>query len=260
MAVKSKGIVLKKKHGQNFLRDQNVLVSIISNVSLCPKSSILEIGCGDGFLTKSILSMPIARLWGFEIDVEWAEQLKNEVDDERFVLFSQDILTFDFSELKKHSPWTLLANLPYHLTFPILFLMQKHRELFAEGVVMIQEEVAQKIVKTRGRGYGFNSLFFQYYFDWKLLDKISPEAFYPQPKVFSRLLWFKPKDKVAPIPNESEFWKFIKNCFAYPRRTLRNNLVQTDYDTEKFDQKTLAMRAQQLNIQDLLALWKKIDV
>ena len=86
---------------------------------------------------------------------------------------------------------------------------------------MIQEEVAQKIVKTSGRGYGFPSLFFQHYFEWKLLEKVPPGAFFPPPKVYSRLLYFKPKKMLQQIPDEAEFWEFIKHCFAQPRRTLK---------------------------------------
>ena len=121
---------------------------------------------------------------------------------------------------------------------------------------MTQEEVVQKIVASRGRGYGFVSLFFQYYFDLKLLDKIPPDAFYPPPKVFSRLLYFKPKDKLKPIPDEKEFWKFIKACFKQPRRTLKNNLEQTHYDLSQASTKTLSTRAQQMNMDEFICLWK----
>ena len=126
----------------------------------------------------------------------------------------------------------ILSNLPYQITFPILHLLQKNRDLLKEGVMMIQEEVAQKIVKTSGRGYGFPSLFFQHYFEWKLLQKVPPGAFLPPPKVYSRLLYFKPKKDVIQIPDEPKFWEFIKRCFAQPRRTLRNNLASTHYNMQ----------------------------
>ena len=91
----------------------------------------------------------------------------------------------------------MLANLPYQVTFPILHNFQKNRHLLKEGVIMIQEEVAEKILKTSGRGYGYPSLFFQRYFTWKKLDKVPPTAFFPPPKVDSRLLYFKPRMEIT---------------------------------------------------------------
>jgi 16S rRNA (adenine1518-N6/adenine1519-N6)-dimethyltransferase len=141
------------------------------------------------------------------------------------------------------------------VTFPILYLLQKQRHLLREGVVMIQEEVAQKIVKTSGRGYGYPSLFLQRYFEWRLLGKVSPKEFYPPPKVFSRLIYFKPQQNVPVIPDEEGFWKFIKICFRQPRRTLRNNLAQAHYDTSNIPSSYTALRAQQMSMDDLRALW-----
>lgn len=252
------GIPVKKQFGQHFLRNQSVVDSMIDAVQLDKTSSVLEIGCGDGFLTRSILQTPIARLWVFEIDHDWVIYVRNSINDNRLEIFEQNILDIDPTILELHKPWVLLANLPYQITFPILHLIQRNRVLFSEGVVMVQEEVAQKILKTSGKGYGYPSLFFQYYFEWKKMDKIAPDSFYPPPKVFSRLLYFKPKKDIKPIPNEIEFWKFIKACFKQPRRMLKNNLVQSHYPIEKVPEEYLMLRAQQLSMDDLLMLWKRI--
>jgi len=246
----------KKQYGQHFLRDSRYLHCIFNAANLTPESSVFEIGGGDGFLTRAILGFDIKRLWVFEIDEEWATELK-KIQDDRLTVFLDNILDVDFSRFEKDKPWTLLANLPYNITFPILHMLQKNRHFLNEGVIMIQEEVAQKILATHGRGYGYVALFFQRYFDWKLLDKVPPAAFYPPPKVFSRLLYFKPKVDIVAIPQEEKFWKFIKVCFKQPRRTLSNNLRGTQY-LEYFNEETRALRAQQLNMQDLLDLWSKI--
>ncbi|MFT6765937.1 MAG: 16S rRNA (adenine1518-N6/adenine1519-N6)-dimethyltransferase, partial [Alteromonas naphthalenivorans] len=169
-----------------------------------------------------------------------------------------DFLAVDLEVLKPHAPWTVLSNLPYHLTFPILHRLQASREYLSEGILMMQEEVAQKIVKKGGRGYGYVSLFFQYYFDWDLLVKVPPTAFYPQPKVFSRLIKFKTKQNVKPIPEEKEFWRFIKTCFANPRRTLRNNLMQTHIELDTISEDLLKLRSQQMTMSDFLKLWNII--
>lgn len=258
MAIpKSHGIALKKKHGQNFLRDESIIFAMLDRVRLTHTTSVFEIGPGDGFLTQFILESPIARLWSFEIDHEWVSHLSKRFEgNPHFKIFETNILDVDFSIFEEHKPWTLLANLPYHVTFPILHRLKEHRHLLTEGVIMVQEEVAQKIVKKGGRDYGFVSLYFQHYFDWELLAKVAPSAFYPAPKVYSRLMYFKPKMQLDEIPQEQEFWKFVKMCFRQPRRTLKNNLAQGHYDIHKIPEEILALRAQQIDKHQLLQFWK----
>jgi len=258
MTVFSQGIPLKKQFGQHFLRDQSVVDNAIEHVTLTPETSVFEIGGGDGFLTRTILQQKIARLWVFEIDPEWVSYLRESINDKRLDVKEENILDVDFAQFEPHKPWVLLANLPYQITFPIFQMLFKHRQLIQEGVVMTQEEVAQKITKKSGRGYGYPSLFYGYYFELKLLKKIAPGAFFPPPKVFSRLIYFKPKKDVAPIPDEVGFWKFIKLCFAHPRRTMRNNLISTHFDLSKIPEETLTLRAQQMQMDDFLNLWQRL--
>jgi 16S rRNA (adenine1518-N6/adenine1519-N6)-dimethyltransferase len=257
---KQHGIVLQKRYGQHFLRDQNIVDHMIENVHLQRDSSILEIGCGDGFLTRSILKQNFTSLWVFEIDHEWATYVHNAYGDQRMTIFEENILDVDFSRLAAHQPWTILSNLPYQITFPLLYLFQRHRLLFKEGVIMVQEEVAQKIVATKGRGYGFSSLFFQHYFSWRLLDKIPPDAFYPPPKVNSRLLYFKPRLILEQIIDEEGFWRFVKSCFHQPRRTLKNNLMQAALPISKVPQEFLTLRAQQMTKEQLQEVWQKVNL
>lgn len=245
---------LKKKFGQHFLRDQSIADAIVSKVQLTAQDSVFEIGGGDGFLTKTILQKPLARLWVFEIDPHWASVLK-KIPDDRLTIVEQDFLTVDYSLFVPYKPWTLLANVPYQITFPILYTLQEHRELLKEGVIMIQEEVAQKIVQKGGRGYGYHSLFFQWFFEWELMQKIPPTAFLPPPNVYSRLLYFKPKVNIPPIKHEEQFWKFIKFCFLQPRRTLKNNLITTHYEINKIPESILLLRAQQMTMDDFLKVW-----
>ncbi|MBT4856360.1 ribosomal RNA small subunit methyltransferase A [bacterium] len=248
---------IKKQYGQHFLRDSSYLQTVFDSVHLSPESSVFEIGGGDGFLTRAILDFDIKRLWVFEIDEEWAVELR-KIQDDRLTVLLENILDADLSKMEQDKPWTLIANLPYNITFPILRLLHAHRGMLTEGVIMIQEEVAQKILASRGRGYGYVSLFFQWYFDWKQLDKVPPTAFYPPPKVFSRFLYFKPKKDLPKISDEEKFWRFIKVCFKQPRRTLNNNLSGTHY-LSHLSSDQLKLRAQQLTMQELLELWNKIN-
>lgn len=251
-------IRIKKQYGQHFLREHIYTHHMIEAVELTPNTSVFEIGCGDGFLTRDILTEKLARLWVFEIDPEWANYVRENVKDERLTVFEQNFLDLDFARLEPNAPWTVLANLPYLVTFPILHKFHANRHLIKEGVVMIQEEVAQKLVKTHGRGYGYPSLFFQYYFELRLLDKVPPTAFEPPPKVMSRLIYFKTRPSVVPIPAEEKFWQFIDVCFKQPRRTMFNNLRASKYDVALVDESILKLRAQQMSMKDFLTLWEKL--
>ena len=249
----------KKKFGQHFLRKQSVVDHMIHKIKLTPEIRVLEIGCGDGFLTKAILRQTKCKeLWVYEIDPEWANLVREKIDDPRLKINIENILDVDLSVLDKYKPWVLLANLPYQITFPIFFRIQEYKHLFKGGVVMIQEEVAQKLVARSGRGYNSTSLFLQHHFDFELMEKIEPEAFNPPPKVFSRLIYFKPKLNVPKIKNEEEFWKFLKFCFTSPRKTIANNLRQTHYDLNKIPEKILKLRAQQMSFDDFIELWSSL--
>ena len=251
----------KKQFGQHFLRKQSVVDNMIEKVKITPKTTIMEIGCGDGFLTRSILLQTnCKKLIVFEIDEQWANVVKNEIKDPRLNINIENILDVDLQTLQKETPLVLLANLPYQITFPIMFLLQKNKELFSEGVVMIQEEVAQKIVAKRGRPYSAASLFLQYHFKFELMEKVGPENFAPPPKVNSRLLYFKPKLNVPKIKNEEEFWKFLKLCFKFPRRTLQNNLKTTHYDLNETAPEILKLRAQQVSFEQFLDLWNLLNI
>lgn len=253
--AQSHGIPLKKQFGQHFLRAQIYADHAVQAVQLSSRSSVFEIGCGDGFLTRTILEQPVERLWVFEIDPHWVEHVQKTIRDPRLQAFHENILDVDLSvRLQGHEPWTLIANLPYQVTFPILHLLQKNRHLLSEAVVMVQEEVAQKLAKTEGRGYGYISLFFQHYFTIKLLDKVPPTAFVPPPKVYSRLIYLQPQYP-EPIAHEEGFWKFIKVCFSQPRRMLRNNLQGSAFDIQKVPVEYLHLRAQQMSMADFMRIW-----
>lgn len=257
--ARSHGITLKKQYGQHFLRDASVIERMLEAVTLTQESSVFEIGCGDGFLTDAIMARNIARLWVFEIDPDWAQLIKKRyAHDARLTMHLENILDVDFSLFEQQKPWTLLANLPYQITFPFLHMLQKRRAMLKEAVVMVQEEVALKLTKKSGRGYGFPSLFFQYYFEVSLILKIKPSAFFPPPKVNSALVYLQPNYNNPPIADEENFWKFIKLCFAQPRRTLRNNLGSTHYVFTHIAPEILARRAQEMDFIQLLALWNQL--
>lgn len=246
----------KKQFGQHFLRKQSVVDHMIHKKKITPETRVLEIGCGDGFLTKAILRQTKCKeLRVYEIDAEWANLVREKLDDPRLNINIENILDVDLFVLEEHKPWVLLANLPYQITFPIFYKIQAHKDIFNYGIVMVQEEVAQKLIAKSGRGYNASSLFLQHHFDFELMEKVEPEAFNPPPKVFSRLVYFKPKFDLQKIKDEQEFWKFLKFCFKSPRRTIINNLRQTHYDLLKIPENILKLRAQQMSFEDFINLW-----
>lgn len=253
------GIKLTKAHGQHFLTDVGYIQRSLEQVNL-QDANVLEIGPGSGVLTQELLQGKlqgkIAHLRAVEIDERWADYLRKHIKDPRFSVVLGDIVQIDWAELLNDAPhWILIANLPYSVTFPVLYALHKYRHLVPHAVIMIQEEVAQKIVKTGGREYGFHSLFFQWFFSCKLLQKVPPAAFNPPPKVQSRFIEFMAQDRPA-IVHEQEFWKFIKRAFTKPRQTLQNNLKSYHYDLSCIEPHYLSLRAQQLTMSDFLAIWR----
>jgi len=250
----------KKEHGQNFLRDQGVVDAILKNAEILPTTPVMEIGCGDGFLTKSILKYtPCKELQVFEIDEEWLNVVKKNVMDRRLKLNLINILDVSLeSFFTPENPAVLLANLPYHITFPILHKIQRQAHLFSHGVVMVQEEVAQRLTAQTGKNAGSVSHFFQHYFELTLLDKVPPTAFEPQPKIFSRLVGFRPKTAKETIPDIENFWLFMRQCFKFPRQMLRNNLKGSKFYTPDIPEKLLNLRAQQITTPEFVALWVDI--
>jgi len=250
----------KKAFGQHFLRKRSVVDNMIERVQITDATYVLEIGCGDGFLTEQILEQTDCKaLHVYEIDREWAEFVREKISDTRLHINIENILDVDWQTFDQFQPLILLANLPYQITFPILFRLQAAKDLFQEGVVMVQEEVAQKLVASRGRSYSATSLFLQHHFTLSLLEKIEPGAFSPPPKVHSRLVYFKPR-KAAAIPEEKRFWKFLKLVFNTPRQTLKNNLRKTHFTWQKLPAEKLSMRAQQLSFDDFLQIWEILRI
>ncbi len=254
------GLPAKKKQlGQHFLRKHSVVDNMINAVTVTPETTVVEIGCGDGFLTRAILNQTkCKKLVCFEIDKEWADYVRGNIHDQRLDLRLQNILDASFDTVESAAPLIMLANLPYQITFPILYLVQKSKDRFGDIVIMVQEEVGQKLAATHGRSFSAVTMFFQHHFTIKLLEKIEPGAFTPPPKVFSRLVQLTPRQGPS-IPNEPLFWDTIKLCFKSPRQTLRNNLRTTHYDLARLSEETLSKRAQQLSFDDFLVIWETLQ-
>jgi len=232
---------------------------MLSAITLTPETTVVEIGCGDGILTRAILASKCKAVHVIEIDPEWADRLAENIQDPRLTIHTIDALHFDFQGLKKEGDrLVLLANLPYIITFPLFEKLSHIHTVFDDAMVMVQEEAAERIAHTSGRRYGAVSMYLQYYFDFTAYEKVPPHYFVPAPKVVSRLVRFKPKEALLPIANPEAFWTFVTACFASPRQTLGNNLRRTTYKWQQLSEETLRLRAQQMTLQEMYGLWERV--
>ncbi len=250
---------LKKKLGQHFLVDQNIINKLIKNISPCEKDSIIEIGPGDGALTKSII--PYVK------NICLIEKDKGLINDLNFILKSyknskvinQDVLKFDFNILE--CPFRVIGNLPYNISTEIIFKMCK-----VDNVIdihfMLQKEVVDRIVsKPNTKVYGRLSVMAQAYFNTKKLFDISENVFVPKPKVKSSFLRLLPRKSIF-IDNKHEeiFYNIVKSSFEGRRKMIRQSLIKylsdNDYNNFNINPK---LRAENLTVNDYLLISKYVS-
>ena len=208
----------RKKWGQNFLQDPNIISKIIDCLNPDKKDIILEIGPGDGALTDR-LSTLVKEIHAVEIDPILIKHLE-EKKFPNVTVHGADILVWDMSRLSKKIK--IIGNLPYYISSPILF---KLIELinWERMVLMFQKEVAQRIVSHPGcKSYGRLSVMSQIYCDVNIEFTVSKNVFHPKPKIDSAVITFRPKE--GSHPEITSFSKFIKQSFSQRRKKLKNNL------------------------------------
>ncbi len=222
-----------KRFGQNFLHDQTVLNRIVSAIDLKGKN-IIEIGPGKGALTKLMLEQA-NELVAFEVDYNLSafleEEFQQDIKNKKLILINDDFLKIDLSKYKGYS---IVSNIPYNITTPILFKIFENSQNFDDVILMVQKEVAERISAKPGTtNYGKLTISTANFAEAKKLFDISPKSFYPAPKVTSSIIHLKMLDNKWNA-EEEEFLLFIKMCFAMRRKTLINNLkVQKNYDINK---------------------------
>ena len=214
----------KKRFGQNFLRDQQVVDRILEAADLQPEDRLLEIGPGLGALTDRMLPQ-VAQLHVMELDRDLAGALQARPEANLRVHMG-DALRLDWNELLPEPPYKLVANLPYNISSQILFKILDHRQLFSRLVLMFQQEVGDRLcAEPCSKEYGILSVLCQNWFSISRVVRVPPGAFYPPPKVHSAVLRFdaleQPQVNVA---DESFFRRVVKGAFGQRRKTLRNSL------------------------------------
>ncbi len=223
----------KKKLGQNFLHDKNIISSIIIKADV-EGEDIIEIGPGPAILTESILKNKARSLLVIEKDNSFEmnlKKIKNNYKD-NFDYLINDVIDFDFKTLTKKN-YKFVSNLPYNISVPFILKMIKIRKIipWKEMILMVQKEVAERITADIGtKNYGRLSIIVNLNNDVKKLLNVKPSSFIPRPKVDSTVIKISPKNKHINV-NDEVFEKIVKICFSQRRKKVKNNLDQLNINT-----------------------------
>ena len=249
----------KKRFGQNFLQDENILNNIVKEINPQPNDSIVEIGPGYGALTQKLISAT-ANLIAVEIDNEIAINLKEKFPQLR--LISEDFLETDLSELFiEGKKLRIVGNIPYNITSPILFKLIENNKLIKDAVFMVQLEVAKRMTAQRGtKDYGILAVVLKYFTEAKLCFKISPNVFFPKPKVFSALVHIRFKEIGVSEEEQKLFIAIVKAAFGNRRKILKNSFSNSIFQEIDFSNSgiDLSLRAENLSVDDFVKLTRYV--
>jgi len=250
----------KKNLGQNFLQNNKIINQIIENVSISDNDLIIEIGPGDGILTKALKNFN-ANIIAYEIDGTLKPKLDLVVDNKTRIVY-KDFLNADILNDVKNINYEnlfVIANLPYYITTPIIEKTINLSVPVHTMILMMQKEVAERLAAKPGnRTYGSLTVYLNYYFEITKLFDVKKENFYPIPNVDSTVIKMEKRKEAFKVLNEPLFFKLVKDSFQQKRKTIKNNLK--DYDLtiiEKVLKKnnlSLSSRAEQIDIAVFVAI------
>ena len=227
----------KKKFGQNFLRDSNIVERIVSDSKIPDNTLVVEVGPGKGVMTK-ILSMNAKNVICYEIDEELQYDLikiQNEYSNVKinFCDFLNTDLIKDI-ENYNYNHLYFISNIPYYITTPILMKIMETKLPFEKIVMMVQKEVGERFAAKPGsKSYSSITVFLNYFYKIEKLFNVSRKEFFPIPNVDSEVISFEIKKDKKVSKNEELFFKLVRDSFKYKRKTIKNNLK--GYDLQKID-------------------------
>ncbi|MBA3722309.1 MAG: 16S rRNA (adenine(1518)-N(6)/adenine(1519)-N(6))-dimethyltransferase RsmA [Parachlamydiaceae bacterium] len=258
------GIAPKKGLSQNFLIDGNIIRKIVAAADVKAGDLVLEIGPGPGSLTQALLEAG-AHVVAVEKDTVLAKALERfKTEENHLEVFCDDILTFPLEEhFSEKRPVKVIANLPYHLTTPILVYLISKRHLFSSFTVMVQEEVGRRFAAIPGnKDYGSFTVFLNFYTNPKYAFSVSHHCFFPEPKVDSAVIVLHTKTP-PDVDDEEKFFELTRTAFSHRRKMLRASLkfiydsVSVSDALEKIGLNPLA-RPEDLSLNDFLKLYDKL--
>lgn len=254
------GFQHKKNFGQHFLNNETIASEIVDQFfSKCNTKQILEIGPGEGVLTKYLLKNTYHELFISEIDNDIIPLIESKFGIDNTHLIHGDFLAMDFS---RHfsSEFSIIGNFPYNISSQIVFKILDNLERIPMMTGMFQKEVAERIVASHGsKIYGITSILTQIHYDVEYLFTVGENEFSPPPKVKSAVIRLTRKaDKIVGL-DEKKFSQHVKAGFNQRRKTLRNALKSLLSQPEKIDPTILDKRAEQLSVSEWIQLSKDIN-
>lgn len=264
---------IKKKFGQNFLNDQNILKKIVSVPTITKETLIIEIGPGLGSLTEHLIPLGKHTLL-YEIDTQLIPILKNTFQNEPITIIEGDFLQRNIDEDIESLGMTfdsvvVVSNLPYYITTPIIFKILEESSYINTMTLMMQLEVAKRLTsKPSVKDYNALSVVIQYKTKASIAMKVPRTVFIPEPNVDSAIVLLEVKETKDRVPNnENLFYKLVKASFQQRRKTLKNNLNKA-FGISKEDLSVLledcdikdSARAEVLSVDDFIGLADRLEL
>ena len=247
----------RKRFGQNFLIDKQIISQILNGINSQSEDHIVEIGPGLGALTEGLLQN-CDQLTVVEIDRNLAAELSERYGNRpNFELHQVDALTLDFSTLSQGQNLRVVGNLPYNISTPLLFHLLNYRHVITDMYFMLQKEVVQRLAAAPGvKNYGRLSIMMQYHCQVRTLMTVPPEAFRPAPKVTSAVVQLVPHPRPPFHATDLQiFDRLVRTCFQQRRKTLRNSLKLLPGGSDiKENQIDLSVRPESLSVEDFVTL------
>ena len=245
----------RKKWGQNFLTDSNLLDRIVRTVEPQENDNFLEIGPGDGSLTELIFPK-VKQMVVVEIDPLLIKHLSIRSDFDGLHIIHGDILLQDIEDLPIEEPVRIIGNIPYNITSSIIFWLIEQLDFWDDAFIMMQKEVAQRLTANIGtKEYSRISVVVGAYLDMEMCFKIPPDVFIPKPKVESAIIRFTKKS--SPIVADNQYVKFnkiVKMAFSKRRKMLRNSLNDFDIPVSIQEEIDFTRRPETLSIEEFAKL------
>ncbi|WP_055078369.1 16S rRNA (adenine(1518)-N(6)/adenine(1519)-N(6))-dimethyltransferase RsmA [Lagierella massiliensis] len=258
-----------KSLGQNFLIDGNIVKNIVEKSGITDEDIVLEIGPGFGTLTEE-LALNAKKVIAIEKDNRLMEVLDYTLQNyDNVKIINEDFLKIDlekiFIEEAQGQKLKVVANLPYYITTPILERIIENKNYFSTVSVMVQEEVARRVVASpNNKDYGSLTLYLEYNCEKEILMKVPRTVFMPSPKVDSAILYLKLVHRDLDV-DEDYLFKFIRSGFTKRRKNIMNSLSKGFVNISKEELKEIFsslelsgnLRAENLSLQDYINITKK---
>ena len=245
----------RKKWGQNFLADGNLLDRIVRTIDPKESDSILEIGPGEGALTERIFPY-VKEMTAIEIDPILIEHLQNQKSLKRLKVVQGDVLLQEIEDLLIGNPVRVIGNIPYNITSPIIFWLIEQLDFWEDAFIMMQREVAERLsAKVGTKSYGRFTVVVGAYLNMEYCFTIPTDVFIPKPKVDSAIIRFTKKETPI-IPDEKyvRFNKLVADAFSQRRKMLRNTLKGWDIPVAIQEKIDFTRRPETLTIEEFASM------